>query len=210
MKVLAFYNAKGIGDVLLLISGSALEDHLISETKGPVTLIKDRTTDQIVGCNIDQISQHFIPEGQGQVFLTEDQVEQVNQLIKTAGFELTVEVDNSPKFVVGYVEECVDHEDSDHLHITQTRVSPDQVLQIVCGAANIRQGLHVLVAQVGAVMPSGMIIWPGELRGVPSHGMICSTRELGLDHLNTQPGIWELDADFVPGTSLDQVLAKLS
>ena len=57
--------------------------------------------------------------------------------------------------VVGYVEECVDHPDSDYLHITQTRVAADTVLQIVCGAANIEAGQKVLVAQPGAVMPDG-------------------------------------------------------
>ena len=53
-------------------------------------------------------------------------------------------------------------------------------LQIVCGAKNIAQGQKVVVAKVGAVMPSGMMIKDAELRGVPSKGMICSERELGL------------------------------
>lgn len=76
----------------------------------------------------------------------------------------------SPKFVVGYVKECLPHEDSDHLSVTQTEVDNGEVLQIVCGAANIKKGQRVVVAKPGAVMPSGSIIWPGELRGVASNG----------------------------------------
>ena len=139
--------------------------------------------------------------------LTEEQVTKVNELIKAAGFNLAIEVDNTPKLVVGYVEECKAHEDSDHLSITQTRVSEDEVLQIVCGARNIAKGQHVLVAKPGAVMPSGAIIWPGELRGVESFGMICSTRELGLAHLEDLPGIWELRPQFSVGTALADVVA---
>ena len=105
------------------------------------------------------------------------------------------------------MEECVDHPDRDHLHITQTRVAADTVLQIVCGAANIEAGQKVLVAQPGAVMPDGLIIWPGQLRGVDSYGMICSTRELGLDAIENKPGIWVLKDDLAVGTPLEQVIA---
>ena len=56
-------------------------------------------------------------------------------------------------------------------------------------------------------MPSGAIIWPGELRGVESFGMICSTRELGLAHLEDLPGIWELRPQFSVGTALADVVA---
>lgn len=66
--------------------------------------------------------------------------------------------------------------------------------------------MTVLVALPGAVMPNGSIIWPSELRGTPSHGMICSTRELGLTHIEDAPGIWELDDDIEPGTPLDKVI----
>ena len=67
--------------------------------------------------------------------------------------------------------------------------------------------MHVLVAKPGAVMPSGSIIWPGSLRGVESLGMICSTRELGLAHLEDLPGIWELRPQFEAGTPLLEVKA---
>lgn len=204
---LAFYNKQAVGDVLMLTSGTISDDHVVTESKQNITLINDRTNDQTVAVNIFNISESFEISDNGPVLLTEEQVTKVNELIKAAGFNLAIEVDNTPKLVVGYVEECKAHEDSDHLSITQTRISEDEVLQIVCGARNIAKGQHVLVAKPGAVMPSGAIIWPGELRGVESFGMICSTRELGLAHLEDLPGIWELRPQFSVGTALADVVA---
>lgn len=59
-------------------------------------------------------------------------------------------------------------------------------------------------------MPSGAIIWDGELRGVASHGMICSTRELNLTEIEDKPGIWVLPQDFAAGTPLAEVVANLA
>lgn len=204
---LAFYNPEGIGDVLLLTCSNVDGTHLISESRGPITGVKDKTKGQFVGLNIHRISEYFVPDGRGPIMLTSDQVKLINQLLKEYDFDCVISVDNQPKFVVGLVEECVPHEDSDHLHITKTRTSPDEVLQIVCGAANIAQGQKVLVAKPGAVMPSGLIIWPGELRGVQSNGMICSTRELGLEDLENYPGIWELTTKAEVGQTLEEVKA---
>lgn len=204
---LAFYNKQAVGDVLMLTSGTISDDHVITESNGDVTLIKDRTNDSIVAINLFNISNTLDITGNGPIELNEEQANSVNGLIQAAGFGISVSFDNSPKFVVGYVEECVAHEDSDHLSITQTRVGEDEVLQIVCGARNIAKGQHVLVAKPGAVMPAGVIIWPGALRGVESLGMICSTRELGLADLEDLPGIWELRPQFKAGTPLNEVIA---
>lgn len=204
---LAFYNQQAVGDVLMLTSGSISDDHVVTESNGDVTIIKDRTNDSIVAINLFNSSNTLDISGNGPIELNEEQANRVNGLIQAAGFDINVSFDNSPKFVVGYVEECVAHEDSDHLSITQTRVGENEVLQIVCGARNIAKGQHVLVAKPGAVMPSGGIIWPGALRGVESLGMICSTRELGLADLEDLPGIWELRPQFEAGTPLNEVIA---
>ncbi len=84
------------------------------------------------------------------------------------------------KLVVGEVLECVDHPDSDHLHICKVNVG-SEVLDIVCGAPNVRVGLKVIVALDGAVLPGGTIK-KGMIRGVESNGMLCSMAELGLDN----------------------------
>lgn len=81
--------------------------------------------------------------------------------------------------VVGNVIECKNHPESDHLHICQVDIG-DEIKQIVCGAPNVRAGIKVIVATIGAVLPDGTIK-DAILAGVPSQGMICSLAELGLD-----------------------------
>lgn len=203
---LAFYNPS-VGDVLMLTSGPiAQKDVEVESIDNTMTLIKHKATGEVVSINLFGVSQALGLTSRGEVILSLNQVKQVNQLLADKGVSVTLTEEYDPKFVVGYVESCHAHEDSDHLSVTQTRVNNDESLQIVCGAQNIRQGLKVLVAKVGAVMPSGAIIWEGDLRGVPSHGMICSTRELGLSDLEDFPGIWELAEEFQPGTPLSQVV----
>ena len=72
-------------------------------------------------------------------------------------------------------------------------------MQIVCGAPNIEAGQKVVVAKPGAMMPDGMMIWPGTLRGVDSYGMICSARELHLPNAPAKKGILVLPEDAVVG-----------
>ena len=154
-----------------------------------------------MGYNLFSISDTLALDANGQVLLSDEEAEKVNALIQAAGFSDAIVVDRSPKFVVGYVKECVPHEDSDHLSVTQTEVDNGEVLQIVCGAANIKKGQRVVVAKPGAVMPSGLIIWPGELRGVASQGMICSAKELQLENASPKKGILVLDDSYAIGAA---------
>lgn len=206
---LAFYNPAATGDVLLLTRDSDSTSAKSFERKGDVAVVRPAHQSEIVSVNLFNASQYLDLTETGQVTLSDEQVETINQLIAKANYETEVTVDATPKFVVGYVESCDPVEGSDHLSLTQTNVG-DTTLQIVCGAKNIRQGLHVLVARPGAVMPSGLIIWPSELRGVPSYGMVCSTRELQLEGVGNVEGIWELPDHFEPGTPLDEVIAQLN
>lgn len=82
--------------------------------------------------------------------------------------------------VVGKVLTCRAHENSDHLHVCTVDVGEDQPLQIVCGAPNVREGILVPVAKVGARLPGGVTIKKGKLRGVESQGMLCSGPEIGV------------------------------
>ena len=100
--------------------------------------------------------------------------------------------------VVGEVLTCVDHPDSDHLHITTVDVGEAEPLQIVCGAPNCRAGLKVLCATVGAVLyPNGgdeeFKIKRSKIRGVESLGMLCAEDELGIG--SSHDGIMELPAE---------------
>lgn len=82
--------------------------------------------------------------------------------------------------VVGRVLTCRDHENSDHLHVCTVDVGKGEPLQIVCGAPNVKEGILVPVALVGAVLPGGHTIKKGKLRGVESCGMLCSGPEIGV------------------------------
>lgn len=119
--------------------------------------------------------------------------------ITSAGLEVEgIEyLSQGTNLVIGYVEECIDHPDSDHLHCTKVNVG-DEVLDIVCGAPNVAVGQKVIVAKVGAKLPDGEIK-AGSIRGQVSNGMICSLLELGVDaHLlsdEQKEGIEVLDAD---------------
>ncbi len=77
-------------------------------------------------------------------------------------------------------------------------------LQIVCGAPNARVGLKAPLATLGAKLPGGMEIRKAKLRGVESHGMLCSARELGLSEDAT--GLMELPADLTVGLALSDAL----
>lgn len=94
------------------------------------------------------------------------------------------------KIVFGKVLECQKHPDADKLNICQVDIG-SSVRQIVCGAANVRAGLNVVVATIGALMPGGLVIKPVKLRGVESEGMICSATEIGLPNIGE--GILEVD-----------------
>jgi phenylalanyl-tRNA synthetase beta chain len=94
------------------------------------------------------------------------------------------------KIVFGRVLECEKHPDAEKLNVCKVDVGTE-VLQIVCGASNVRAGLDVVVATLGAVMPEGLVIKPVVLRGVDSAGMICSANEIGFGKVSE--GIMELD-----------------
>ncbi|WP_108822253.1 phenylalanine--tRNA ligase subunit beta [Dysgonomonas sp. Marseille-P4361] len=103
--------------------------------------------------------------------------------------------------VIGEVLTCVDHPDSDHLHITTVNVGQEEPLQIVCGAANVAAGQKVVVALVGTKLYSGeetFAIKKSKIRGVESFGMICAEDEIGIGA--SHDGIIVLPADAKVGT----------
>ena len=111
---------------------------------------------------------------------------------------ITNHIDN---LVIGEVVECVNHPDSDHLHICKVDIG-SEVLQIVCGAPNVRVGLKAIVALVGAVLPGDFEIKKSKIRGVESNGMLCALYELGLEEKNDttySKGIYEGDSNLKIG-----------
>lgn len=108
------------------------------------------------------------------------------------------------KIVVGKVLEKEKHPDADKLNVCQVDIGTETV-QIVCGAKNVDAGQIVPVATVGCNLGGGFKIKKAKLRGVESHGMICSSTEIGLPQLND--GILELDdsiGELVIGKELNE------
>lgn len=103
--------------------------------------------------------------------------------------------------VTGKVLTCIDHPDSDHLHITTVDLGDGEATQIVCGAPNVAAGQNVVVATVGTTLYDGdkeFQIRKSKIRGVESFGMICAEDEIGIGA--SHDGIMVLPEDVVPGT----------
>ncbi|MGW8047615.1 YtpR family tRNA-binding protein [Staphylococcus shinii] len=190
-----FYNKQAVGDVAFLQIEPA-NGEFNYEYKGDVVEIQHEN--KVVGFNIFNASQKLSIDGNGHIKLNETLVNELQTAIEEAGFTYKLDADFSPKFVVGYVETKEKHPDADKLSVLSVDVATEK-LQIVCGAANIEAGQKVVVAKVGAVMPSGMVIKDAELRGVASSGMICSMKELDLPNAPQEKGIMVLSDDYTVG-----------
>ncbi|TBO34067.1 phenylalanine--tRNA ligase subunit beta [Aquabacterium lacunae] len=114
--------------------------------------------------------------------------QQLADLLTMAGLEVEELQPVAPAFtgvVVGHVLEVAKHPDADRLNVCKVDAGTGEVLQIVCGAPNVRPGIKVPCATVGAALPPGadgkpFMIKKGKLRGVESLGMLCSAKELGV------------------------------
>lgn len=193
-----FYNAEGVGDTLLISLKDVTREEVGHETFGDVVRIFNQDTKETTGFNIFNASTYMKIEENGSVPLSETLVQDINEILNRNGVSETLTVDLSPKFVVGYVKEKEKHPNADKLNICQVDVG-DETLQIVCGAPNVDQGQYVVVAKVGAVMPSGLVIKDAELRGVPSSGMICSAKELDIPNAPAEKGILVLEGSHQAG-----------
>lgn len=137
--------------------------------------------------------------------------EELGEQLTMLGLELDDMQMIAPPFtgvVVGQVISCIAHPDADRLKVTTVNIGADEPLQIVCGAPNVRVGLNVAVATIGAVLPpidgKPFTIKKGKLRGVESQGMLCGASELGLtDEID---GLLELDDDAPIGTDVREYL----
>lgn len=165
----------------------------ITDEKGNVTGYNFFNVDQVI--DYDKLPN-------GEVKLSEKDLAALNQKLADAGFDDKLAY-GKPTLVYGYVKTCEKHPDSDHLHVTTIDVGNGEEHQIVCGAPNIAQGQKVVVALPGTLMPNGQMIWPGKLQSVDSYGMICSARELGLEHAPQKRGIMVVPDDFSVGDAFD-------
>lgn len=133
--------------------------------------------------------------------------EKLSQILTSVGLEVgTVEEIQTIKgglegLVVGEVLTCIDHENSDHLHVTIVDIGGSEPLQIVCGAPNVAAGQKVIVATVGTILYSGdesFTIKKSKIRGIESYGMICAEDEIGIG--TNHDGIMILPSETKTGT----------
>lgn len=106
--------------------------------------------------------------------------------------------------VVAEVQTVTKHPDADKLQVCQVDCGEKELLTIVCGAANVREGMRTVLAKIGAVLPGIAKLEAASLKGVTSYGMLCSAREIGLgdDH----DGIIELSSNEAIGKQLNEVI----
>lgn len=151
-----------------------------------------------------QISEAWLREYVNPAITTEQLVEQLTM----AGLEVDSVTPAAAVFsgvVVGEVLAMEQHPDADRLRVCQVAVGEAKPLQIVCGASNVRVGLRIPAALIGAVLPGDFKIKRSKLRGVESFGMLCSEKELGL--AADANGLMELAADAPVGVDIRDYLS---
>jgi len=151
-----------------------------------------------------QISEAWLREYVNPVISTAQLVEQLTM----AGLEVDSVTPAAAVFsgvVVGEVLAMEQHPDADRLRVCQVAVGETEPLQIVCGASNVRVGLRIPAALIGALLPGDFKIKKSKLRGVESYGMLCSEKELGL--AADASGLMELAADAPVGTDIREYLS---
>ena len=124
--------------------------------------------------------------------------------IRTAEVEkVEVKGNTFDNVVVAEIKECEEHPDSDHMHVLKVDCGEKELIQVVCGAPNVRVGLKTAFVKVGGHI-DGVEIKARPLRGILSNGMCCSGRELGIS--DNHDGIMELPSDWVVGTDIKKYL----
>jgi phenylalanyl-tRNA synthetase beta chain len=134
-----------------------------------------------------------------------------------AGLEVESVTPVAPPFsgvVVGEVLDSARHPDAEKLSVCQVTTDGSNRLQIICGAKNVRAGLKVAVAMVGAHLPNDLVINRAKLRGLESNGMLCSARELGLgeehDGIMELPDSLPLNQDLREALGLNDVMLEVN
>lgn len=192
-----FYQNKTLDDTLIINVSSAQPTEV--KTNGDITTGYDG--DKVCFMNVKNISNKIDSSllANGICFPSQ---EFLNHLKTITGYDWSQHFDNG--FKVGKILKC-DEIAGTHLHKCIVDIK-DKQLDIVCGAANAREGLMVVVATNGTMLPSGKQIVAGQLLGHKSEGMLCSYRELGIE--KESKGIIELTEDYRLGSYYTEAYAN--
>lgn len=204
MKATLFYNYRLIGDVLLIdIVNDLIPTHFKREKD--VTLIY--SNDTLVGINIFNFSEIIKFKTEGRIILPPNTlIDIINDKCSEFGIE-KIDYIKESGFKVGEIIEVSEHPESTHLHLLKVDVG-SEVLDIVCGARNVKEKMKVVVATIGTAMMDGTIIKKGELLGEVSYGMCCSPKELGLKIDYPPHYLLELDNQIEVGTDFFSLEGK--
>ena len=124
--------------------------------------------------------------------------------LRTAEVEnVEVKGNSFDNVVVAEIKECTPHPDSDHMHVLKVDCGEPELIEVVCGAPNVKVGLKTAYVKVGGHI-DGMEIKARPLRGILSNGMCCSGRELGIS--DNHEGILDLPTDWINGTDIKKYL----
>ena len=195
MNYSLFYNKEMFGDVLMIVFDNETipTSKIINDD-----LVKIYNGNNLIGINIFNFSKYAKIKAEGLIPLPfEKLVDVINVILKENELEPLPYKEKSG-FAVGKIISCEEHEESSHLHILKVDIGTE-VLDIVCGANNVKEGIYVVVATVGTTMFDGTRIKKGNLLGVDSYGMCCSERELNLTKDQTKRGLLILDETYKIG-----------
>lgn len=151
-----------------------------------------------------RLSEHWLKEWLPE--LTQS-AEKIGSRLTMAGLELDGIESAAPAFsgiVVAYIRSVEPHPTADRLKICRVEAGGQAIHQVICGAPNVRQGMYVPFAPIGAVLPNDVLIQEVDFRGVISQGMLCSAAELGL--AEQSEGLMVLPDDFEPGLDIRRAL----
>lgn len=193
-----FYNKKTLLDTLVGISDYSLD--YIEKKVDDTILFLSKDTNELVGFNILNVSK-YIELNDGRQILTKELMEFISTKCKCDFKKST------PEFIIGKITEC-ENIAGTHLSKCVIDIKKQEPLKIVCGGANARVGILVVVAMIGTIMPSGLLIEESNLRGHTSQGMLCSASELSIKCLSQEKGILELDSSYKIGEIFTPAYAK--
>ena len=176
-----------------------------SVTKDDVTLIY--SNDTLLGINIFNVSSVIKFKSEGRIILPPDTlIDYIND--KCASFNIEkLDYVKETGFKVGKILEVEEHPESKKLHLLKVDIG-SEVIDIICGAFNVKENMKVVVATIGTVMMDGTVIKKGELLGEVSYGMCCSPKELGLKIEYPAHHLLEIEEEIELGQDFFSLQAK--
>lgn len=198
MRYGLYYNYHGVGDVLLIKFSDETPNKI--DKRDDVVLLY--FNDKLVGINIFNIQKSVKIKTRGMIVNPPANLLNIINNILINHEIAALPVQNDSGFYVGEILEMNKIKDSDHLHLCNVTLGGDKTYQIVCGANNCDANQKVVVALDDTFMFDGSIIKSGELRGIKSEGMLCSSRELNFPKEEQTPGILILPSDSVLGSDV--------